>query len=214
MKSKLSTGYLTPQASKSKNASDNRRSINPFGPLPEINDGMFEKLMSCPIKRQLILKLLDSEKDNIEAYKKKMKEKQKSDRNSPLNKLSKKQPCESPTALRRRRALEQLNRSSPLVGSSENFSRSNSVNSNTSEKSASSSNSSAPYEKLLEGVVAFVEVKSKGQDRSAGVRALMCSMGAQIRDNFTKDVTHVIFKVSCNYLDRTQDIFYYIFFSV
>lgn len=198
MKSKISSGYLTPQA-KTKKVQETSHSGNcgnsNLSALVEFNESSFQKLMSCPIKRKLVLKLIESEKDNIEAYKKRLKENERIEHNvSPLHNIQKNYKCESPTALMRRRALEQQN-SSPLVGNTNNLSRPNSVNSNTSESSSSTS-AQIPFDQLLNGVVAFVEVKSKGQDRSNGVKALMVSMGAIVKDSFTKEVTHIVFKVS------------------
>lgn len=193
---KFSTGYLTPQANKTKKLQDAVLSESArMSPVPEINDSVFQKLMNCPIKRKLVLKLIDSEKHNIEAYKRKLKEHDRSEQNvSPLQKIQKNNVCESPTQMMRRRALEQQNRNSPLIGDiSENCKSS----SDASHSSGTSNHNASPipFEKLLDGVVAYIEVKSKGQDRSDGVKALMISMGAVVRDNFSKDVTHVIFKV-------------------
>lgn len=196
MKAKISTGYLTPQAMGSRKARKPKHSDGDnLDSIAKISDDVFDKLMSCPIKRKLVLKLIESQKDNIEEYKKKLKENERREQNaSPLKRLQKKQVCESPTALLRRRALQQQkNHSSSSMGNIIE-SRSISVNSRTSETS-SSNPSPIQFEKLLDGVVAFVEVKSKGQDRSNGVKALMVSMGAYIKDSFTADVTHVVFKV-------------------
>lgn len=195
MKSKISSGYFTPQA-RNKRVQDTSHSGNNISTtLAEFNESTFQKLMTCPIKRKLVLKLIESEKDNIEAYKKRLKETERTEHNvSPLQNIQKNYKCESPTALMRRRALEQQN-SSPLIGNTNNVSRPNSVNSNTSESSSSTS-AQVPFQQLLNGVIAFVEVKSKGLDRSVGVKALMVSMGAIVKDSFTKDVTHVVFKVS------------------
>lgn len=195
MKSKISSGYLTPQARNKRVQDTSHSGNNNLSALAEFNESTFQKLMTCPIKRKLVLKLIESEKDNIEAYKKRLKETERTEHNvSPLPNIQKNYKCESPTALMRRRALEQQN-SSPLIGNTNNVSRPNSVNSNTSESSSSTS-AQVPFQQLLNGVIAFVEVKSKGLDRSVGVKALMVSMGAIVKDSFTKDVTHVVFKVS------------------
>lgn len=194
---KFSTGYLTPQASKSKKMHEAKQSESArMSPVPEINDSVFQKLMNCPIKRKLVLKLIESEKHNIEAYKRKLKWHDSSQQTvSPLQKIQKNQACESPTQMMRRRVLEQPNRYSPFIEDiNENCFRSNSETSHTSG-SLNSNTSPVPFEKLLDSVVAYIEVKSKGQDRSDGVKALMISMGAVVKDSFTKDVTHVVFKV-------------------
>lgn len=200
MKSKISTGYLTPQGAKRKKADAPRYSeTNNIGQLGNITDGVFEKLMSCPIKKKLILELIASEKDNIENYKKQLKDKQQRGQSgSPFQKLQKKQQLESPTALHRRRALEQQNQSSPTLRTvMESPIHSRQVSSISRASETSSSNPSPVlFDKLLDGVVAFVEVKTKGQDRSNGVKALMISMGANVKDSFTREVTHVIFKVN------------------
>ncbi|KAJ8952454.1 hypothetical protein NQ314_007527 [Rhamnusium bicolor] len=193
MKSKYSTGYLTPQANRVK------KNINPrlseshedLSVAMNMNDSIFEKLMSCPVKRQLVLNLISSEKDNIKKYKKRQEQRKKECNESPLSKVQKKHMCESPTALLRRRALEQQDRQSP---SSENQLDEDGSRSNSRQSSVSSGPSPIPFNKLLDGVIAYVEIKSKDQDRSNGAKALMRSMGAIVRDQFTKDVTHVIFK--------------------
>lgn len=185
MKPKFSTGYLTQTTKNKKDKGVTNPTNNDHSsPLLENLDNVFEKLMNCPIKRKLVLKLIESEKDNIEEYKKKLKEKESKPQNaSPLQKLQKKQACESPTALLRRRVLEQ-----------QNSSCSSRPNSAILELS-SNTPSPIPFQKLLDNVVVFVEVNSKGEDKSNGVKALMASMGANVKDGFTRDVTHVVFKV-------------------
>lgn len=69
------------------------------------------------------------------------------------------------------------------------------------EQSASGSSTSSliPFEKVLIGVVAYVEVRGRfDEDRSAGVKSVLESMGAEVCEKFTRDVTHVVFKVKCN----------------
>lgn len=216
MKPKCSTGYLTPQNSRTRKNKENRRSENfdTVSKFPEINDSVFKKILNDPIKRNLILKLIDSEKDNIEGYKKQLKEHEKQNQNSsPLNIVKRQQPCESPTALLRRRALEQLN-----GGSCDNRSlteQSNRRGSTNSSGSISDNSSPVPFEKLLDNVVAYVEVNSGGKDRSPGVKALIHSMGATVRDTFTRDVTHVIFKVYIsNCSIRLKPSWFQTFFSL
>ncbi|XP_021939001.1 uncharacterized protein LOC110839260 isoform X3 [Zootermopsis nevadensis] len=46
---------------------------------------------------------------------------------------------------------------------------------------------------LLRGVVAYAEVRSGGDNRSMGIKAHLRSLGANVRDKFTNDVTHVVF---------------------
>uniref|UniRef100_A0A6P7HD50 Claspin n=1 Tax=Diabrotica virgifera virgifera TaxID=50390 RepID=A0A6P7HD50_DIAVI len=98
-----------------------------------------------------------------------------------------KRPCESPTQLLRRRALEQMNNPQSSEGGSNSRPTSG-------QSGASTVPSPVSYDKILEGVIAFVEVKTGTKDRSDAVKAHLQTMGAVIREKITKDVTHVIFK--------------------
>lgn len=72
------------------------------------------------------------------------------------------------------------------------------INSTNSLKldSPSSSTKTVPLNQVLKGVIAYVEVKnSYDEDHSAGAKIVLKSMGAVVREKFTSDVTHVIFKV-------------------
>lgn len=51
-----------------------------------------------------------------------------------------------------------------------------------------------PFEDILKGVIAFVEVISDEGDRSEVVKSMMRAMGATVRDTFSRDITHVIFR--------------------
>lgn len=51
-----------------------------------------------------------------------------------------------------------------------------------------------PFEELLKGVIAFVEVRSSEGDRSEVIKAMMRAMGATVKDTFSRDITHVIFR--------------------
>ena len=141
---------------------------------------LMESLLKDPVKRALILQLLNQEKDNIEKYKRQ----ELKTKTTPLKKV-KKLHCESPTALQRRRALEQKNPDTSESSSSE-----------ISDVPTELKGPKLPFEQLLKGVVAYVEVKRDNEDRSEGIKAVMRLMGSTIRDKFTNDVTHVIFKVS------------------
>lgn len=46
----------------------------------------------------------------------------------------------------------------------------------------------------MKGVIAYCEVRSKEGDRSSGIKAVMKAMGATVRDNFSRDLTHIVFK--------------------
>lgn len=46
---------------------------------------------------------------------------------------------------------------------------------------------------LLDGIVAYVEVRSGHDNRSRGVKAHLRKLGATVEDKFTKKVTHVVF---------------------
>ncbi|XP_074035088.1 microcephalin [Leptinotarsa decemlineata] len=159
--------------------------------MSETNDALFEKFMSCPLKRKLIMTLIESEKDKIDEYRKKIVnqktlEKTGNPASSPLRKAQKKYQFESPTALLRRRALEQNKNSGEI----------HQTLSKESSASSESSESSEPpdFDKILTGVVAFIDIKSKEGDRSSGVKAILRSMGATIAEHFNREVTHVIFK--------------------
>ncbi|CAH0547373.1 unnamed protein product [Brassicogethes aeneus] len=187
MKPKISTGFFTPPMNR-------KRKENVQTPVRNQNneiifsEEIYETIMGDPIKRKLMLQIFAQEKNAIEEYKRNEKKK-KLVASSPLNKLKGKYKCESPTALLRRRALEQQ--------AKENENDLNSERSSSRQSTSSAGSpvpSPIPFDKLLEGVRAYVEVRSKDQDRSAGAKALMISMGAKVRDVFTKDVTHVVFK--------------------
>ncbi|KAK9886775.1 hypothetical protein WA026_018429 [Henosepilachna vigintioctopunctata] len=144
------------------------------------NVQLFEHALKHGPSRNLILKLLATEEKSVfELFSKNtvgdiLK--------TPTKRLKKKEHCESPTALLRRRELEKLNRP-------------DSAQSDSSEKSSvSGSSSTLPFEKILRNVTAYVEIKSDGNDRSGGAKALLKSMGATVSDKFSRDVTHVIFK--------------------
>ncbi|XP_072400084.1 uncharacterized protein MCPH1 [Diabrotica undecimpunctata] len=189
MKPKVSKGYLTPQPTKKKDKKENNnaRATDNLNTGLVFNDELFSQLMKDPVKRNLIINLITSEKDKIEAYKKELAKKHPS---SPLLKTMKR-PCESPTALLRRRALEQMKNAQ----SSDNSENGSNNSRPTSRQSvASSVPSPVSYDKILDGVIAFVEVKTGTKDRSDAVKAHLQSMGAVIREKITKDVTHVIFK--------------------
>lgn len=110
MKPKISTGYLTPQAKKTKSSEKNRLSTsNENEENIGINEDVFQALMNCPEKKKMVLQLLALNKDAIDKYKQKQDMKSIA---SPVGKLrAKKKTCESPTAMLRRRALEQMNSS-------------------------------------------------------------------------------------------------------
>lgn len=160
----------------------------------EFDEELYYKLMSDPVKRNLVIQMLQDQRGAIEDYKRKETVKKNvGSSSSPFSKLQKKYKCESPTALMRRRALEKQTRDNDSDSASE---RSNSRQSTSG--SSSPNLMPIPFDKLLEGVTAYVEIRSKDEDRSGGAKALMKSMGAKVRDIFSKDVTHVIFKVLQN----------------
>lgn len=170
--------------------------------------GFFEILMQDPVKRAFVLQLLSQEKDAIAEYKKNEAQRlQDCSKASSLKRVKQKTTCESPSALMRRRALEKLRNQDTSASISDRSESRTSGTSNprTTPLSSIQSDSSdlpqdhpspVPFNNLLKGVVAFVEINSHGTDRSAAVKVLMTSMGAIVRDTFTADVTHVIFRVS------------------
>lgn len=178
-----SLGFSTSSASPSASfvINQNRRhssSVNLDRTHRSPNETLFETLMADPVKRALVLQLLSQEKTTIEEYQKNGS--QNSSRH-PVKKVQDKFRCESPSALLRRRMLEKQ--------------RQENNNSCVSSTELSPSLSPLPFEKLLEGIVAYVEIRSLDGDRSIGTKAIMATMGATINEKFTRDVTHVIFKV-------------------
>lgn len=205
-RSKVSSGYLTPQAARQQKAlekNSTKKTKDDIGILPmnEFDEDKFKKLLACPIKRKLVLELITSEKDNIEKFKQKLSKTNTPERSgSPLKNAHKKQTCDSPTMLFRKRALEQLNENSSRPSS-----RSSSRQSDVSSPIRSIT---ANFDRLLDGVIAFVEFGNDEKNRSNAVRVLMQSMGATIRDTFTRDVTHVVFKVSAFIIKLVLFYFY------
>ncbi|XP_074640211.1 uncharacterized protein LOC141898272 [Tubulanus polymorphus] len=65
------------------------------------------------------------------------------------------------------------------------------ISSLDSELDLSNPNQDSP---ILNGVVAYVEVRSGNENRGKGVIAVLRKLGAEIRLRFTNDVTHVVFK--------------------
>ncbi|XP_057672670.1 uncharacterized protein LOC130904119 [Diorhabda carinulata] len=187
MNEQVNKDCLTPKSHKNKSTSNNNGSelIGSINAC-QISDEFFKNLMSDPSKRELILNIITSERDKIDAYKKKLELK---NQRSPFYKSLKK-PCESPTALHRRRVLERLR--NPQT--SDSTSDSDSSRPTSRQSTSSKVNSSVPFDKILDGVIAFVEVKSGVRDRSEAVKSHLRCMGAVVREKFTKDVTHVIFK--------------------
>lgn len=153
-----------------------RHSISSTSQSDKNSNNIYDAIIKDPAKRALVLQLLSQEKVAIKDYMQK---------NGLVKKTPKKTKkvvhCESPTVLHRRRAMEQM-----LKGNKESR-----VSSSASD---SSGPSPLPFDKLLEGVIAYVEVKTKDGDRSEAVKSVVRAMGATVRDLFTKDVTHVIFK--------------------
>lgn len=139
-------------------------------------NNIYDAIIKDPAKRALVLQLLSQEKVAIKDY----MQKNGLVKKTP-NKKKKVVHCESPTVLHRRRAMEQMLKSN----------KETQMSSSTSD---SSDPSPLPFEKLLDGVIAYVEVKTRDGDRSAAVKSVIRAMGATVRDHFTKDVTHVIFK--------------------
>lgn len=139
-------------------------------------DASYEAILRDPVKRNLILKLLSQEKEAINDYLAKEKA------SSPLKKVkTNKAYCGSPSALYKKKLL--------MKQQSSDTDNSSSCSSSPTEKLL------LPFDKLLEGVIAYVEVKTRDGDRSAATSAVVRAMGATVREEFTKDVTHVIFKV-------------------
>lgn len=140
---------------------------------PDPTARLYEAIIKDPRKKAMILQLLSQEKHLINDCIRK-------ERKTPVNE-AKKLYCESPTALFRRKLMEKQQE------------RENDNSTSSGENSIVPS--PVPFEKLLDGVIAFVEVKTKSGDRSSATKAVITSMGATVREKLTKDVTHLIFKV-------------------
>lgn len=158
------------------------------------NLDIFRQLLADPEKKHLIMQLLNENKPSTSGNSKETA-------NCATLRKTAKIRYESPSALLRRRQLKQLEErdgsesdTNVSCGSSENQ---RDLIEGRSGLSKDIVPSPIPYERLLEGVVGYVEVKSKGGDRSESVKAFMRAMGARVVDLFTRDVTHVVFKVSC-----------------
>ncbi|KAK5642659.1 hypothetical protein RI129_008826 [Pyrocoelia pectoralis] len=134
---------------------------------------LFETLMNDPIKKAFLLNILAEEKDNIKKYKKR-----EGIVNKTPSKIQARTYCESPTALLRRRALQ----------------RNQDSDSSLTPHSSPTPSTPTDFGELLKDVVAYVEIRSKGTDRSAGPKMLMQSMGATVVDVLNRKVTHVVFK--------------------
>lgn len=147
------------------------------------NENLFDILMQDPDKRTLILKMLSQENDNIKKYKDKLK-KEELAKHRQIKKTQRLLHCESPTALQRRRALTRVD-----VDSDSGSSISSTATKMTNELTV-------PFKNLLEGVIAFVDIRSEGKDRSSGAKAIMQAMGATVLDKLIKSATHVLFKAS------------------
>lgn len=149
----------------------------------EFNFSVFEHALNDPVSKNLILQALSANQKNVfDLFRPGQS------LNSPVRKVKRLEHCESPTALLRRRELEKKNKPQ-RPESAQSHSSEQSTHSSTSDKS-----STVPFERILKNVIAYVEINSNGNDRSGGAKALLRSMGATVSENFTRDVTHVIFK--------------------
>lgn len=155
------------------------------------NFHLYEAIINDPNKKAMVLKLLSQEKHLIKDYLRK-----------ESKTSAKRLHFESPTALYKRKLLEKKH------------SEQESDNCASSIDNISVVPSPVPFEKLLEGVIAYVEVKTKNGDRTSATKAVVASMGATIREQLTKDVTHVIFKVRRNILERIKNISIEILFHI
>lgn len=164
--------FLTPQSGKIQ-SSQSRLSLYSNDKTPE---NPLENLLNDPLKRALLVEVLSQNKS---------KTKQSGVKVKTMTKVQKLK-YESPSALGRRRALAKMQGSS---------------DSSVTYRSSKNKLAKVPFQQILKGVTAYVEIISNGKDRSAGVKTLMQAMGANINDVFNRDLTHVVFKVSiCNSL--------------
>lgn len=153
---------------KIRNMSKNQADL---GPPPEL----LKALLNDPAKRALLLQFFEQEKEGFAEYKRQEEKTKKAT-------LAKRFHCESPSSIQRRRLLEHRDQDLTSEGSS--------------DLSTEVKGPQLPFEELLKGVKAYVEVKRGNVDKSPGIKSIMKLMGATISDTFTNDVTHVVFKVS------------------
>ncbi|XP_041359251.1 microcephalin-like [Gigantopelta aegis] len=69
-----------------------------------------------------------------------------------------------------------------------------SVNANSNDDDDDDDISGTQPVPILSDVVAFVDVRTKNDNRSRGISCVLEQLGARVVDKFTNDVTHVIFK--------------------
>lgn len=174
MAHRKSTSFLNTIAQVSKT---NRRSVSTLDlDNSEAANEVYDAILKDPIKRKLVLQLLSQEKEAIDEYLRKEKS------NTPLKKLKNNGVgFSSPSALQRQRLLKKR--------------QNNDADDSSSSSSIEAPRALLPFDKLLEGVIAYVEVNTRDGDRSTATKAVVRAMGATIRDEFTRDVTHIIFKV-------------------
>lgn len=144
---------------------------------------IYEALMKDPVKRSMIVKLVNENKDALEEYEKKNK-KTNNKWKSPLKCQKKTEDYESPIAYFKRKMI--LNQQ---TGNVENFDK---LDCDQLAKRK-------PFEKVLDGIKIYVEIMDGSNNRSHAVKLLAQDMGANIHESFTSDVTHVMFLVCYNY---------------
>ncbi|XP_018330531.1 microcephalin isoform X2 [Agrilus planipennis] len=147
----------------------------------KINDDLISNLIQDSEKRALLLRLLTQGKETISKNKKALQFDGNPEENFTPKKVKNKPRFESPSALWKRRAKEK-----------QQASETSSVSSDQLPPIVASP--TVPFDKLLDGVIGFVELKCGAENKSLGAKNLMIAMGAEVRDTFTKDVTHVVFK--------------------
>lgn len=145
----------------------------------EVLNAVCDQILSDPSKRSAILKLIAKNKTAIEKYEQDELNKKNNKTCTPKGLASKtNKNYESPSVRLRRKLLEgkQLENSKLL--------------------DKLSSIETKPFEEILQGVKAYVEVTIANEDHSHYVKLLMQIMGANVYEYFTSEVTHVVFLVS------------------
>ncbi|XP_022908302.2 microcephalin [Onthophagus taurus] len=147
-----------------KSSSCMRRSLSQIN-MKEPKETLFSTLMNDPLKKALLMQLLANHKNDEKEIMELQKKKDK-------NKLTKTNNFSPMSAYRKKVFAAEISSPTQKV-----YIR-----------------APLPFNKLLCGVVAYVEIISRGQDRSSGVKALLKTMGGRVSEFICKGITHAIIK--------------------
>lgn len=146
----------------------------------ETIDALCDKILSDPKKRSMLKKLMNEDKTKLNCKDLKTNKSKKqilTKSRQILNNVNKKNDnIDSPMSIFRRKLLREEQNPRRTINLAPNKQK--------------------PFNKILEGVKAFVEILVDGVSRSHYIKLLMKDMGAEIFDNITTKITHVVFLVS------------------